>query len=334
MKIFVTGATGFLGYCTAKALLQKGHSVSVLLRDKKEKEKFENFGFETAIGDLSALPDNCLAGIEAVFHFAAIRYEWGFSREEYWETNVQGTQNLLEASVQNKVKRFIYCSTAFVHGHGPKVLSETSLLDPKSLYALSKLEAEKLVQKYAMEKGLFSIILRPSMVYGPEDKTGMFLKLCRLIHKNRFFIIGNGKNKIHLSFIDDIVQGFLQALEHGNSGEAYIISQPETIALCDLVNVISRHLEVRPPGIKIPYWIAKTAGFIFEIIYSFGQKLGVQYFFQEPLVTRSKVSIIADSQRFDSTKAQKEFGFEAKMSYSEGISKTISWYKENGYLQN
>lgn len=333
MKIFLTGATGFLGQCVAKTLQSQNHTVRVLVRKNSDKEKLEKLGLEAVIGNLENFSAAWLAGIDAVYHFAAIRYEWGFSWKEYKQSNIEGTEKLLQAAVKNKVGRFIYCSTAFVHGY-PKntLITEVSPYAPSSLYAKSKLEAEKIVLRYAHEQGLFSIIIRPSMVYGPEDTHGMFMKLCRLIKSGKFIIIGNGRNCIHLSYIDDIVAGFLQALDHGASGEAYLLASAGPISLTDLVSLAGRELQVGQLPLKIPFLLAKVAGFLAEIIYATGQKIGLKYFFREPFITRSKVDIIGGNQHFDATKASEELGFIPKIGYPEGIRKTIKWYKSNGYL--
>ena len=332
MKIFVTGGTGFIGGCLIKALLKEGHSVFFLV---SEKEKNNIKDAIPVIGNLThpeSYQQTFQAGIDIVYHLAAIRYEWGFSWDEYEKVNIEGTRSLLETSLKHNVKKFIYCSSVFVFGYNKnKKIDESFPYHPTTLYAKSKVEAEKIVRSYS-EKGLFTVTIRPTITYGPEDKNGMFLKLCKLLESKKFPILGSGKIFLHLNYIDDTLQGFLKASETKESGKEYIISGEESIALNDLARITSKELGTKPPKLKIPLFAAKTAGLAFEIIYATGMKLKIKFFEKEPLITRSKVDILTGGHFFDNSLAKKELGYFPKTSYTEGVKKTINWYKQHGLL--
>jgi nucleoside-diphosphate-sugar epimerase len=332
MKIFVTGGSGFIGKNLIEALLKQNHQLRVLISEDEKSIFPDNIGIELEIGNLENLKESALEGIDAVYHLAAIRYEWGFNDCEYEKVNVKGTRKILEFSIKNKVKNFIFCSTAFVFGYPKKLpINENFPYLPASLYAESKVRGEKLAEEYS-KKGLNLVIIRPSMTYGPKDVDGMLLKLCRLIQDRKFLIIGSGNNFVHLTYIDDLMDGFIKSLAPKSGLRSYIISSNDRITQKKLVEKISEKLEIKSPFLKIPIFLAKTAGLFFEITYSLGKVLKIKFFNQEPLVTRSKVNIIAKSQLFDSRKAQEELGFNPKFKYDEGVEKTIKWFKKNELL--
>lgn len=325
MNIFITGASGFLGKSLAKKLIHDGHTIRLLARDKNNVQDLETLGAEVILGNLEKFDNKFLKNIDFVYHLAAIRYEWGFSWDDYYKTNILGTKNLLEASFENNVKKFIYCSSVFVFGYPEKLpVDESYPYDPTTFYSRSKMEAEKVVKEYYSK--INTVIIRPTIVYGPGDTAGMFLKLCRLINKHMFVILGNGENYLHLTHIDDVVQGFIRAAEKDKNGD-YIICSDKPIKLKELTSIVSLILNKKIIPLKIPVSFAKFIGFIFENIYSiFSMKK------KEPLVTRSKVDILTKNQFFSSEKARKKLGYISQKNCSEEIGIVIDWYKKNGYL--
>ncbi len=329
MKIFITGATGFIGQHLTRVLIIEGHQVFGLVSKKEKIKEVEKMGAEVVLGDLNSVSffKNIFNeyNIDIVYHLAAIRDKWGTSSEEYNKVNVQGTENLLKAS-QNKIKHFIFCSSIAAIGYPEKLpYSESSFCIPKNLYSQSKLEAEKLVINY-QKRGLPTTIIRPAVVYGPKDVKGMILKFSKMIKEKKFKIIGDGKNNIQLIYIDDLIKGFLRIIQPKTIGQIYILSYKNPITLNKLEKLIADNLEVQFSSKHIPLWFAKPAGFLMENFYKLFS------FKKEPLVTTSKVDIISKNQIYDISKAQKELGFDPKIDYLEGIVKVLKWYKENGYL--
>jgi len=328
MKIFLTGGTGFIGKALLEALVEKGYFVRALARNETQKKELEGLGAEVVLGSLENAKMELLGGMEAVFHLAAIRYEWGHLPEDYEKVNVEATKNLLKATKEAGVKKFIFGSSVFVFGYPKKLpIDETFPYAPTTQYARSKMEAEK-IGKFEMD----TIILRPTITYGPGDTKGMLLKLAKLIKSKKFAIIGNGENFLHLTHIDDIIRGFLNALQTKGASGDFILASPKGITQKELAALVAKELDAEISRLKIPCWLAKSAGLANEIIYGLGMRLGIRYFFREPFISRSKVDIIARSQRYETSKAQKILGFEARISFPEGVKEAIVWYKKNGYL--
>lgn len=333
MKIFLTGGTGFIGNALLKALLERSHFVRVLVRNENQKNELEALGAEAVVGNLRNVKKEWLQNIDAVYHLGAIRYEWGFSRDEYRNINIEATEKLIQFSAKCNVEHFIYGSTVFVFGSPANFpIDETFPYAPESEYARSKMEAEKIIQNFNQEPSFKRTIIRPTVTYGPGDTKGMLIKLCRLIKSGKFIMIGSGKNNLHLSHIDDVVQGFLKALENQNKYSDYIIASEKPILLKDLVEQISQELGRKIwPG-KIPVTLAKVAGIFFEFAYQTGQEMGIRYFWNEPLITRSKVNILTGNRTYAIKKARAELNFQPQKEIFEEIKNTIHWYQKNGCL--
>lgn len=325
MKVFVSGATGFIGGHLLRRLMAEGWEVIALVKDKS---KLKIQPSQIVEGDLNNndLLEKSLAGIDLVFHIASIRYEWGFTKEEYFQTNVAGTRNLLTAASYNKVKRFIYCSSVFVSGYNQKLpAKENNHYKISSPYGKSKIEAEKMVLDFCPKNNLPFNVIRPAVTYGPEDK-GMLYKICLLVKKKHFMTIGSGNNTLHLCYIDDLIDGIIKAAKSEKHDQIYIIAGKRPVKLNDLLKMISAGLNVRLNGIKIPKLVAVAAGWKLEIWHKL---LGIK---KEPFVTRNKVSLLTDHQEFSITKAQNELGYLPQTDYNEGIARTIEWYKNHNYL--
>src|SRR5262249_983986 len=146
-------------------------------------------------------------GCDLVIHLAAAQHEANVPESYFREVNVDGTRRLLEASRGAGVKRFVYGSTIGVYGEASSdTLDENTPPHPMTMYGRSKLEAERVVRAY---EGLPTSIVRISETYGPGDFR--LLKLFKGIQKNRFFVIGAGRNRRQVIHVEDLIQGLLLA---------------------------------------------------------------------------------------------------------------------------
>lgn len=318
MKIFLTGATGFIGKHLCKQLLDRGHTVFALSRSK---DSFSEAGPEQLIpvvGDIrekASYESVFENGIDIVYHLAAIPgQKWGVKRKDYQETNIRATADLLEAC-RARVKRFIFCSSINALNADRNFLRDA--------YGKSKFEAEKIVESYA-GKGLNTLVIRPAVVYGPGDISGMMLKLCRLIEKRKFRLVGSGKNVIPFVHVDDLVQAFLNALENGQSGQIFEITGPDNPPFREVVGIISEILKREIPGWRVPVWLAHAAAITSENLAKLAKK--------EPLISRHRVDILTGHRNFPIQKAKDAPGYEPQKKLADGLRETIHWYKENGYL--
>ncbi len=215
MNVFITGGTGFIGSRLALKCLEKGDSVKVLGQEntsaeKENKKLIEEKGVEVVLGSVTDrdLIFELLKGIDVVYHLAATQHEMNVPDQRFWDVNVEGTRNMLDASIGNNIKCFVHGSTIGVYGSMVGTINEQSPCNPDNIYGITKLEGEKLVLSYS--ERLSIVVIRIPEVYGPGDRR--LLKLFRAINKNAFFIIGKGKNLHHLIFIDDLIEGFFLAV--------------------------------------------------------------------------------------------------------------------------
>jgi len=327
MKIFVTGGTGFTGSHLVQRLVKDGYEVGVLARKSSNTELLKKLGVEIITGDLidKDLVRKAVNGFDMVYHLAALYREGGgIAEKPFWDTNVIGTENMLEASMHANVDRFIHCSTVGVHGHISKPPADEDYpYNPGDVYQKTKVEGERIALGY-FKKGLPGVIVRPVGIYGPGDLR--FLKMFKYINSGRFIMIGSGEVLYHLTYIDDLVEGFLLCGKKENAlGQTYIIGGERYTSLNKLVEIIANSLGVEKPRFRFPFfWPVWTAALLCEVVcYPFGIN---------PPIFRRRVDIFKKDRAFDISKARKELGYEPNVGLEEGIKKTADWYRERGYL--
>jgi nucleoside-diphosphate-sugar epimerase len=325
MKILVTGATGFLGGNLCKHLVKQGHTVRALVRNPKKTELLQTIGIETTKGDLRDFNSlkNAVKNIDIVYNIAAAWRE-NLNKEEFFDTNVNGTRNILEAAYQEGVKRFVHCSTVGVHGSVLEPLgNENSPFLPRDDYQVSKVKGELIVSEYIRENKLPIVIFRPCGIYGPTDTR--FLKLFRAIKKHYFVMIGSGNVHYHFVYIDDLIDGILLCGEKDEAiGNVYILGSNEIITINELVSTISDIMGVRTPRFSVPflpvYYLAKICEFVLKPLP-----------IKSPIYGR-RFDFFKSNRAFDISKAKKELGFQPRTDLKTGLIKTYEWYKSSGLL--
>jgi nucleoside-diphosphate-sugar epimerase len=327
MKVFVTGGTGFTGGHLVQRLVKDGYEVSALARKTSNTELLKKLGVEIILGDITDkdLLKKALSGFDMVYHLAAMYREGGgIGEKQFRDVNVNGTKNMLEASMHANIDRFIHCSTAGVHGHISKPPADESYpYNPGDVYQETKVEGEKLALDY-FKKGLPGVVVRPVGIYGPGDLR--FLKLFKAIQTGRFVMVGDGKVLYHLTYIDDLVEGFILCGKKENAlGQTYIIAGERYLSMNEFVEIIAKALEVKKPKIRFPlFWPVWTAALLCEALC---YPLGIN-----PPIFRRRVDIFRKDRAFDISKARKELEYRPQTSIEDGINKTAEWYRKEGYL--
>ena len=327
MKIFVTGGTGFTGGHLIQRLVEDKHEVRALARKTSNTNLLKQLGVEIITGDItdSDLVDKAVKGADMVYHIAAMfREGGGIGEKPFYDVNVTGTKNMLEASKNANVNRFIHCSTGGVLGNikNPPA-NESYPYNPGDVYQRTKLEGEKLVQDY-IAGGFPGVIVRPGPIYGPGDLR--FLKLFKLIYKGKFVMVGDGKVLYHLTYIDDLVDGFILCGKKENAlGQIYIIAGEKYMTFNKMVEIIANSMEVKKPTLHFPFfWPVWDAALLCEIV-CYPLRIN-------PPLFRRRVDIFRKNRAFDISKARNELGYEPKVSIEEGIKRTAEWYKQEGHL--
>ena len=330
MKVLVTGATGFTGGHLAQYLAGGGDEVRALVRPKSrarfDASPLPAHGVTAYEGDLTdpASLRRATEGVEVVYHVAATYREAGQPDSAYRAINVEGTRNLLAVAKAGNIRRVVHCSTGGVHGHiANPPATENAPFNPGDVYQETKLEAEQLARTYAVTTGLDVVVARPIGIYGPGDTR--FLKMFRGIARGRFPMIGSGKAFYHLTYIDDLIEGFrLCGTVPAAKGRTYILAGPRYTTLEQLVQLVADELQVAPPRVHWPVWPFWTAGLLCEMICV---PLRV-----EPPIYRRRVDFYTKSRAFDTTRARTELSYSPKVDLKEGIKRTADWYRREGLL--
>ena len=327
MKILVTGGTGFTGKALVRRLLNDGHQVVALdYQEGLKTQELRDWGAEVVIGTVTDrdVVDRCMQGVEIVHHLAAAFRQLNVPNSYYWEVNVQGTKNVLEAALREKVKKFIYCSTCGVHGNVDNPPgNEDSPINAADYYQQTKYEAEPIVKQF-QEKGMETTILRPAAIYGPGDPERFFM-IFKRVNKGTFPMFGNGKTLYHPLYIDHLVDAHVLDQEPGKgAGEAYLIADEEYIEIKTLVEKTAQALEVE---VKIPHFPVTPVIVIGHIC----EKVCKPFKITPPIFPR-RVDWYRQNRAFSIDKAKRDLGYAPNISIDEGLRRTAAWYREEGYL--
>lgn len=326
MRILVTGAAGFAGSHLARALAARGYEVHGLVRRSQQAEPLRLAGIEPVVGSLTerTVLADAVRGIDIVYHIAAAYRRAGVSASEYRAVNVVTVKELIEAAASAGVGRFVHCSTVGVHGHVRQPpANEDAPLNPGDVYQETKVEGERVAREAAAQTGLAVTIARPSGIYGPGDRR--LLKLFRGIARQRFVVLGSGDIFYHLTYIDDLVEGFRLCAEvAGAANRTYILAGGEVTTLNELVSAIASEAGVRPPSWRFPVWPVWLAGAVCEAV--------CKPFRIEPPLYRRRVEFFTNSRAFDISRARHELGYTPRVGLREGIRRTLAWYAEQGWL--
>jgi nucleoside-diphosphate-sugar epimerase len=327
MRVLITGATGFTGGHLARSLRRRGRDVVALVRQRDRRSAaLEADGITLADGDLrdGDRLRSALAGVEIVYNIAAIYRQASTAQAEYHAVNASGVAWLVEAAAASGAKRVVQCSTVGVHGdveHPPA--NEDAPLRPGDEYQRSKLAGEHAAAEAAKRVGVELTIARPSGIYGPGD--GRLLKLFRGVARRRFVILGSGAIFYHLTYVDDLVEGFRLCGEvPAAAGRTYILAGGEVTTLVELVARIARQAGVAPPGLRLPVWPFWMAGALCEAVCV---PLRI-----EPPLYRRRVDFFTKSRAFDISRARAELGYAPAVGLDEGIRRTLAWYRAQGWL--
>jgi nucleoside-diphosphate-sugar epimerase len=300
--------------------------VRALVRDAGRARDLEAAGIQLAVGDIRdrGAVASAAAGVEVVYHLAALYRQAGVAREAYRAVNALAAGALVEVAAAAGVRRVVHCSTVGVHGdveHPPA--NEDAPLRPGDVYQVTKLEGERLARAAGERLGIEVTIVRPSGIYGPGDRR--LLKLFRGVARGRFPMLGSGEIYYHLTHIDDLVEGFRLCGEHpAAAGRTYILAGGECTTLNQLVALVADTAGVRPPKVHLPVWPFWIAGALCEAV---TVPIGI-----EPPIYRRRVDFYTKSRAFDITRARREIGYHPQVDLQQGIERTLRWYREQGWI--
>lgn len=322
----VTGAAGFVGSEITRHLLARGDRVRAMARRSGQLDGMDHPNLDKVIGDVrdaDALRKHA-QGMDGIFHIAALFRQANVPDQAYWDTNVQGTRNVMDAAIAAGNLRMIYCSTCGVHGHleNPPA-DETAPYAPCDIYQETKVEAEKLVLEAYRSGRLPGVVIRPAMIYGPGDTR--FRKMFRMIAKRRFFYVGAGDTLVHYLDNRDLARAFLLAMDHTErNGQAYIIAGERSMTLREFCEIVAAQLGVPPPWLRLPHKPMQMLGGLCEAVC-------VPLRIPPPLYRR-RVDFYAKDRAYNIAKARAELDYRPALTLEEEVRDVIADYRQRGWL--
>ena len=331
MKIFITGATGYIGTNLALHLANSGHTVRALYRSKSKAISLKHNNiklFEGNISDTKSL-ERAMQSCDGVFHVAAFAQVWAKDPKIFFDINVDGASNVLNIAAQSGVKKIVVTSTAGVFGPSiNEAVTEESkrTIDFFTEYERSKSVAEEKILDL-VSKGQNIVIVNPTRVYGPGllSVSNAVTRMIKLYIEGKFHIIpGNGKSIGNYVFIDDVVDGHILAMNKGKPGEKYILGGTNASYkefFDTLINVSQKKYFL----FKLPLsFMTATSNLMMLMSKLFGKP---------PLITPSWVKRLMYDWEISSKKAENALGYKITP-LAEGMKKTINWIEAKFHVNN
>ncbi len=328
MKALVTGATGFVGAAVARALIREGWQVRALVRKGSERRNVRDLSLELVEGDLGdpASLDRALEQCEALFHVAADYRLGALDPRQLYQTNVEGTRQILDASRKAGVRRVVYTSSVATVGiptDGSPGTEETpvGLSDMIGHYKRSKFLAEEVARESA-QSGMTVVIVNPSTPIGPGDvkptPTGQMVLDAAAGRMPAY--VDTGLNVVH---VDDVATGHLLAFHRGRTGERYILGGKD-MTLREILVEIAELVGRKPPRVRLPTEVVFPIACVAEVVARITGRPG--------RITVEGVRMARKRMYFSSEKARRELGYQWR-SPTEALRDAIAWLREQGTLR-
>lgn len=326
MKVLVTGANGLLGSNIVRQLLKRGMQTRAMIRPDARLLSLDGCDPEYFAGYITSHEDvkKAVAGCDYIIHTAAITDPTLPRLSDYMKVNVDGTQNIIDASITNKIKRLVYISSTNSIGYGSKENPGTEEKPPMkpytdSFYAISKYKAEQKVINAVSRNGLNAVILNPSFMIGPYDSKPSSGRLLLIGYKDRIvFLTHGGKNFVP---VEDVAIGSCNALTKGRTGEKYLLTNSNLSykEFYDIVDTITGYKRYK---IIMPSWMVRFTGLLGSIGSYSGKQVLLNY-------NNAKILTVQNFYRAD--KAIKELDF-PQSDIKIAITKALNWFRENNYI--
>ncbi len=300
MKVFLTGGTGLVGSHVAERLLGEGHDVRALVRATGDASHLREVGAQLKEGDITR-PESlagALQGCEALVHAAAavtVEAAW----EVYREVNVEGTENVLRAAVEQGVRRAVHVSTVAVYGG-----------------------AEEVAWRFHREGQLELSIVRPDVVYGERDRAAL-PRLARYASLPVVFTVGDGLSELPLVYAGNVAKGIVRALSSSHAaGRVYNLATDFPISQRELFELLAEELGRRPRFVPLPVGLATGAAWGIE-------RLARLRGLQRPVVSRRHIAFMGRGNPFVSERAREELPWEPEVGHAEGVRRAVEWYQRD-----
>jgi nucleoside-diphosphate-sugar epimerase len=264
-------------------------------------------------------------GIDVLYHIGARRDHWGLPRREYIDSNVLGTQNVLEAAESAGIRKIVYCSSVGVYGYDFQYLPVDEA-HPFGTGMSYYHESKRMAEEVVLCSKLPIITVRPGWIYGPNDDNGGVTQMLIKLARRRFAFVGRGRNRIHPVYIDDVVNGIIAAGRSEEYGEAFLLLGPEPVTFEGYVRAMCRALGIPAPTLRIPFMLGRLSCYGLEPLWlAKNRLLGKKLLGDKPPMTRDTLDGISADRFYDTSKAQRLLGHTPSVGVDEGLARTVEW---------
>ena len=326
MKVFVTGATGFVGSHVARELAKQGAKLRLLVRAGSNRANLEALDAELFTGDLCD-PESLrrgVSGCEFVFHVAADYRLWTRDPQQMYRANVEGTRSILKAATESRVRRVVYTSSVatmgFSNGRPADETSPVSLGDMIGPYKRSKFMAEQVALE-AGKNGAEVVVVNPTTPVGERDikptPTGRII--VDFLHRKFPAYVDTGLNLVDVA---EVARGHVAAMEKGRRGERYILGG-ENLSLKQILDKLGAITGLPSPRVKLPYTVAFATGVVDTLF------TGV-LLRREPRVTLDAVRMGRKKMFVTSAKSEQELGWKV-VAVDDALRRAVEWFRAHGY---
>jgi len=332
MKILVTGGGGFLGQAICRQLVARGHSVRTM--NRKHYPALDALGVEQRRADVASLDlaIEASAGVEAIIHSAGKVGAWG-RLEDYYETNVRGTDNVLAACELNEIDKLVLTSSPSVVHNGADLAGVDESVPYATHFSSAYAQTKALAEQHVLAANgaqLATVALRPHFVWGPGDPN-LVPRILRRARRGQLRLLGDVPKKIDTVYVDNAAEAHVLAVERLEigapiAGKTYFISQGEPITHEALINSWLKADGFPPETRHMPLGLARFIGATLETIYSL---FGIA---AEPPLTRFMVEQLSTSHWFNIDAARRDLGYSPRVSMAEGLAR-LSQYLARERMQ-
>lgn len=309
-KISIIGGSGFIGtnLCTNLSERQVDFEIIDIKPSRRFPEKYK-YG---DVRNIDSLRDVITGDI--IVNLAAVHRDDVKEKNEYYNTNVVGAQNITSVCVEKGIKKIVFTSSVAIYGFAKANTDEEGMINPFNVYGLSKFQAEKKFRAWQSIEGNSLMIIRPTAVFG-EGNRGNVYNLFNQIASGRFLLIGDGQNKKSIAYVGNVV-AFLEAcIETSKSYGVYNYVDTPDLTMGELVSLVQQKLGRKSGSrLRIPYWLGLIVGYIADAFSAVTNK--------NLPISSIRITKFVSTTQFSSSKANLD-GFVAPFSLSSGIERTL-----------
>lgn len=323
MKVLITGATGFLGKYVIQELEENGYEIIAFGRNEKIGKSLASRKVSFFKGDFTKIEDlyEAIESVDMIVHAGALSTVWG-KWEDFYNTNVIGTENILKACRKKGIKKLVYISSPSIYASAKDQIDikeeEAPSKNNLNFYIKSKILAENKVKEYS---DVNTVILRPRGLFGIGD-TSIIPRLLKLNSEKAIPLFNNGENKVDISCVENVALAVRLALESEKAiGNTYNITNSEPMAFKEVLDLFFSEMGIKGNYKHLNYNFIKIIVSILENIYK------IFRIDKEPILTKYTLYLLRYSQTLSIEKAKNDLLYKPKLSIAEGIKKYVEYNK-------